>query len=115
MRALIVIPTFNERDNLAPVVGLLLQHPNYRVLVVDDDSPDGTGAVADGLAAENPGRVTCLHRSGARGLGLAYVAGFVEAVRSDCDVICQMDADLSHDPQELQTLISAAEYQDLVI
>ncbi len=115
MRALIVIPTFNERENLPPVVGLLLQHQDYRVLIVDDDSPDGTGAVADRLAAAHPGRVTCLHRSGQRGLGLAYVAGFTEALRSDCNVVCQMDADLSHDPRELETLINAAEHQDLVI
>jgi len=115
MRALIVVPTFNERENLATLVRMLLEHPDYTVLVVDDGSPDGTGDLADRIAGESGGRVRCLHRSGVRGLGLAYVAGFTEAVRSGCDVVCQMDADLSHDPLELQGLIDMARSHDLVI
>jgi dolichol-phosphate mannosyltransferase len=115
MRILIVVPTFNERDNLPMLVRSLLKHPDYRVLVVDDGSPDGTGAVANALSLEYGGRVCCLHRSGPRGLGLSYVEGFTQAVASDADFICQMDADLSHATADLPTMIAAAKDCDLVL
>ena len=108
MTALVLIPTYNERENLPLVVAGVLAHAHTRVLVIDDGSPDGTGAVADALAAEHPGRVQVMHRRGARGLGRSYLDGFRAAVASDADVICQMDADLSHDPRFLPSLIVSA-------
>ena len=115
--ALVIVPTYNERDNLPILVGQLLEHPNVSVLVVDDESPDGTGAVADALAARQPGRVDVIHRTGARGLGRSYIEGIRVALarRGDVDVICQMDADLSHDPSRLPALIDATEHADVVI
>jgi dolichol-phosphate mannosyltransferase len=115
--ALVIVPTYNERDNLPILVGRLLLHPNVTVLVVDDESPDGTGTVADALAGRHPGRVGVIHRTGARGLGRSYIEGIRVALagRADVDVICQMDADLSHDPSRLPALIAATEHADLVI
>jgi dolichol-phosphate mannosyltransferase len=115
MNVLIIIPTYNERDNL-PVLArqILDQHP-YQVLVVDDQSPDGTGTVADGLARDYSGRLHVMHRSGPRGLGLSYLDGFRWALASGADLICQMDADLSHDPKYLPDLIAAAADHDLVL
>lgn len=115
MKALVVTPTYNERDNLPILVDGILRHEGFRVLVVDDGSPDGTGAVADGLAAAHPGRVEVLHRTGVRGLGRSYVDGLQRALRSDADLIFQMDADLSHNPEYLPALAAAAEQYDLVI
>jgi dolichol-phosphate mannosyltransferase len=114
MRALIVIPTFNERQNLETLLPMLLSQ-DYRVLVVDDASPDGSGATVDALTADSNGRLRCIHRTGPRGLGLAYVAGFTEAVRSDSEIICQMDADFSHHPEEIGQLTDAIRHNDLVI
>jgi dolichol-phosphate mannosyltransferase len=108
MTALVQIPTYNERDNLPFVVSGVLAHADTRVLVIDDGSPDGTGAVADRLAAENAARVSVMHRSGTRGLGRSYLDGFRTALESDAAVICQMDADLSHDPRFLPSLIASA-------
>lgn len=113
---LVVTPTYNERENLPLLVRGVLAHENCRVLVVDDGSPDGTGQVADELAAANPGRVSVLHRTGARGLGRSYVDGLkIALARTDVDVICQMDADLSHDPSYLPALVAAAADYDMVI
>jgi dolichol-phosphate mannosyltransferase len=109
MTALVLIPTYNERDNLPLVVGGVLAHPNTRVLVIDDGSPDGTGALADDLARRHPDRVAVMHRTGARGLGRSYLDGFRAALRSDADLVCQMDADLSHDPRFLPDLMRSAE------
>src|SRR4029077_20828060 len=95
--------------------GGLMQHAGVRLLIVDDQSPDGTGAIADELARQYPGRVEVMHRSGRRGLGRSYVDGFRAALRSECDVICQMDADLSHDPVQLPALIAATAGADLVL
>jgi dolichol-phosphate mannosyltransferase len=114
-RALVIVPTLNERENLPPLVDALLTLPNVRVLVVDDGSPDGTGAIADGLAKQHPGRVDVMHRTGRRGLGRSYVDGMTRAVGEDVDVICHMDADFSHDPLELPRLITAAASADLVV
>jgi dolichol-phosphate mannosyltransferase len=109
MTALVLIPTYNERANLPLVVAAVLGHANTRVLVIDDNSPDGTGAVADRLALESAGRLAVLHRAAPRGLGRSYRDGFRAALASDANVVCQMDADLSHDPRFLPALIASAE------
>jgi dolichol-phosphate mannosyltransferase len=114
-RALVIVPTYNERENLPVLVEDLMRHPEVRVLVVDDQSPDGTGTVADGLAHTHPGRVDVLHRKGQRGLGRSYVDGIAWGIHQPVDVICQMDADLSHDPRHLPALINAAGQADVVI
>ena len=114
-QALVVVPTYNERDNLPILAHGLLQHPNVRLMVVDDQSPDGTGEIADALAAEHPGRVHVLHRTGRRGLGRSYIDGLTLALSERVDVVCQMDADLSHDPEELPRLIDATADADVVI
>jgi dolichol-phosphate mannosyltransferase len=111
----VVIPTFNERENLPQLVAQLMQLPRVRVLVVDDGSPDGTGAAADRLATEFPGRVDVMHRSGRGGLGSAYIEGMQRALAFDTDLVAQMDADLSHDVRYLPTMIAAAATADLVI
>lgn len=113
--AIVVVPTYNERGNLPVLVAALLGHPIVRVLVVDDQSPDGTGEVADALARAHPGRVDVMHRTGRRGLGRAYVDGFTRAIADPVDVVCQMDADLSHDPRQIPDLIAAAADADVVI
>ncbi len=113
--ALVVVPTFNERANLPVLVAGLMAHPNVRVLVVDDQSPDGTGELADALARDHTGRVEVLHRTERRGLGRSYVDGLKQAIASPADVICQMDADLSHDPAHLPHLIAAIDRADVVI
>lgn len=114
-QALVILPTYNERPNLARLVGALLAHPNVRVLVVDDQSPDGTGEIADGLARSYPGRVEVMHRTGSRGLGRSYIDGIRRAIGEPVDVICQMDADLSHDPRHLPDLIAATTRADVAI
>lgn len=114
-QALVILPTYNERPNLARLVGELLAQPNVRVLVVDDQSPDGTGDIADGLARAHPGRLDVMHRTGARGLGRSYIDGIRRAIGEPVDVICQMDADLSHDPRHLPDLISATARADVAI
>jgi dolichol-phosphate mannosyltransferase len=115
MTALVMIPTYNERENLEPLVRAVLSHPHCDLLVVDDGSPDGTGAVADALAAEFPGRVNVIHRTGPRGFGLSYLDAFRWALQSGADVICQMDADFSHDPKYLGPLIEAVATHDLAL
>jgi dolichol-phosphate mannosyltransferase len=114
-RALVVIPTYNERVNLPVIVPAVLQQdPRINVLVVDDNSPDGTGAIADALTAESA-RVHVLHRATKEGLGKAYLAGFTWALQQGFDLILEMDADFSHDPKFLPELIKAAGEADLVI
>lgn len=113
--ALVVVPTYNERENLPVLVAGLMRHDAVRVLIVDDGSPDGTGAVADSLARQHAGRIEVLHRTANRGLGRSYVDGLRRAIAEQVDVICQMDADLSHDPAHLPDLISATEHADVVI
>ena len=111
----VILPTYNERDNLRAMVGALLRLDDIMVLVVDDGSPDGTGPLADDLAAAAGGRVRVLHRKSQRGLGRSYIDGMQEALRAGATCICQMDADFSHDPGELPRLIAAARDADLVI
>ncbi len=114
-RALVIIPTYNERENLPRIVPAVLeQDPRLEVLVVDDGSPDGTGDLADGLAAANP-RVHAIHRPGKLGLGTAYVAGFRWAIAQRFDYVFEMDADFSHDPKHLPTFLTEIADADLVI
>jgi dolichol-phosphate mannosyltransferase len=116
MNVLAVIPTYNERDNLGDLVRAVLAHRDCSVMVVDDGSPDGTGALADGLAAEFPGRVEVVHRTGKRGLGRSYVEGLQRALSDGrADLVCQMDADWSHDPKYLPALVDACRDHDVVI
>jgi dolichol-phosphate mannosyltransferase len=116
MDILIVVPTYNERENLPLLAAGVLKHDGCRMLVVDDASPDGTGAVADQLVREHPGRVEVMHRTGPRGLGRSYVDGLLHALKQEtADFICQMDADLSHNPDYLPDLVAAAATHDLVI
>jgi len=115
MKVLIIVPTYNERENLPAIVPQILEPHPYEILVVDDQSPDGTGAVADELAQQYPGRLHVLHRTGRRGLGLAYIDGFRWALEHQADLVCQMDADLSHDPKYLPDLVQAAGTYDLVL
>jgi dolichol-phosphate mannosyltransferase len=115
-RVLVVVPTYNERDNLPLLARGVLSHAGYRLMVVDDGSPDGTGAIADGLAAEYPGRVEVVHRTGQSGLGRSYIEGLKKAIaQPDVDLVCQMDADLSHDPEYLPNLVRATADHDVVI
>lgn len=110
LRALVVIPTYNERENVETAVRAVLAQPgNLSVLVVDDASPDGTGRMADAMAAMHPGRVLVLHRPGKLGLGSAYLAGFRMAIDRGYDAVCEMDADGSHDPSVLPALLAAVE------
>jgi dolichol-phosphate mannosyltransferase len=115
MRPVVIVPTFNERENLPVVLAALLRIDDLRVLVVDDASPDNTGTVADAVAAQNRGRVSVVHRRGTRGLGLSYIDGMRVALRTDATHICQMDADLSHDPLDVPRLLAASRDADLVI
>ena len=114
-RVLVVIPTFDEKDNLESVLDRLhTAVPAAHALVVDDDSPDGTGVIADRLAATDP-RVHVLHRVERSGLGGAYIAGFDWAKHHDYDVVVEMDADGSHRPEQLPSLLAALEHADLVL
>jgi dolichol-phosphate mannosyltransferase len=115
MNAAVVIPTYNERDNLAPLVQSILAYPGYRVVIVDDDSPDGTAAIADDLVASCGGRVDAIHRKAARGLGRSLVAGLKHALSAGADLIFQMDADFSHDPKYLPDMAAATVDADLVL
>ncbi len=114
-RALVIIPTYNERENLPKIVPeVLAQDPRLEVLVVDDNSPDGTGALADALAAADP-RVHVLHREGKQGLGKAYIAGFHWAIAEKVDYVFEMDADFSHDPAHLPEFLDQIADADLII
>jgi dolichol-phosphate mannosyltransferase len=116
MNVLVVVPTYNERENLPLLVRGVLAHAGFRMLIVDDGSPDGTGAIADTLSAEHPGRIEVMHRTGRRGLGRSYIDGLHKAIgMTDIDLICQMDADLSHNPDYLPSLVAAASTADVVI
>ena len=115
MTALVVLPTYNEKPNIERVAEGILRHDFTRLLVVDDASPDGTGQIADAIAARSGGRVEVMHRRGKRGLGLAYVDGLRHALTTGADAIVQMDADLSHDPKYLPDLRAKLDQHDLVI
>jgi dolichol-phosphate mannosyltransferase len=114
-RAVICLPTYDERENLGPIVQAIhATEPGVDVLVVDDASPDGTGELADRLAAQDP-RVKVLHRPGKQGLGRAYLDAFAWALRRGYGLILEMDADFSHDPAHLPALLGAAKDADLVL
>src|SRR6478736_8282720 len=111
MRAMVCLPTYNERENLEPMVraiGEQIDTARDRVLVIDDNSPDGTGAIADGLVAELPW-VEVLHREAKEGLGKAYLAGFRHALAAGAELVLEMDCDFSHDPADVPRLIAAVE------
>jgi len=112
----VVIPTYNERENIGSIVRDVLALGNrYRVLVVDDSSPDGTGAIVNDLAGIHPGRVELLSRLRKEGIGRAYIAGFQHALRHGAQFIVQLDADSSHQPSDLARLVDASETFDLVL
>jgi dolichol-phosphate mannosyltransferase len=115
MRPLVIVPTYNERDNLPALLDQLLMLDGLRILVVDDSSPDGTGRIADEYAAAHRSRVQVLHRTGKRGLGRSYIDGMYLALRTDATHICQMDADLSHNPVDVPRLIAATEQAEFAI
>jgi dolichol-phosphate mannosyltransferase len=114
--AWLVLPTYNEAENVEPMVRAARAQlrPGDRILVVDDNSPDGTGAIADRLAAELDG-VEVLHRAAKQGLGRAYLAGFERALAGGAELVLEMDSDFSHDPADLPRLIAAADDADLVL
>ncbi len=113
---LVVMPTYNEAANLPRIVPAVLDRDErFQVLVVDDASPDGTGRIAERLARDHPERVHVLHREGKQGLGSAYVAGFEWALARDYELIFEMDADFSHDPDHLEDFVAASHDHDLVV
>jgi dolichol-phosphate mannosyltransferase len=115
MKALVVIPTYNELINIRGIAAEVLgTSPDTDLLIVDDNSPDGTGAVADELASQT-GRVFVLHRAGKQGLGSAYIEGFKFGLKNGYDYIMEMDADFSHDPREIPNFLEAARESDVVI
>lgn len=111
-RTTVVIPTYDERENVERMVKAVLSIPGVKLLFVDDNSPDGTGKIIDSIA-EREKRVTCLHRAGKEGLGRAYVAGFAAALEGGAEKVIQMDCDFSHNPEDIPRLI--AEDAELVI
>jgi dolichol-phosphate mannosyltransferase len=115
VRPLVIVPTYNERENVTPLVRALLALDSVQVLVVDDASPDGTADAASAIASTSGGRVAVLRRPGPRGLGRSYVDGMRAALGSDATHICQMDCDFSHDPSELPRLLDASAGAGLVI
>ena len=113
--ALIIIPTYNEKENLEAIIEAVFQVvPNTHILVVDDGSPDGTGAIADGLA-DNDERIHVQHRTGKLGLGTAYIHGFKWALQRDYEYVFEMDADFSHQPRFLPDFLEKAQTHDLVL
>jgi dolichol-phosphate mannosyltransferase len=116
MKITIVLPTYNEVDNLSKLAEQLFElRLNLDLLIVDDNSPDGTGEAADTLASEHPGKVSVIHRDGKLGLGTAYIQGFNVALDMGSDVIAQMDSDFSHPPEKLLEMVEELKKYDLVI
>ncbi|MCX6826234.1 MAG: polyprenol monophosphomannose synthase [candidate division Zixibacteria bacterium] len=114
-RSLVIFPTYNEKENIERIIGaVLLLDKNIDILVVDDNSPDGTGQIVDRLAAVNP-RINKIHRQKKEGLGRAYMAGFKYGIEKKYDYIFEMDADFSHDPKYIPDFLQAIEENDLVI
>ena len=117
MNVTVVVPTYNEANNLMAMAETLwaLPLPGLELLIVDDDSPDGTGQIAEALAAAHPERISVLHRSGKLGLGTAYLQGFTRALVSGAEVVIQMDADFSHSPSYLPDFIAQLNDYDVVV
>ncbi|MBL9168001.1 MAG: polyprenol monophosphomannose synthase [Verrucomicrobiales bacterium] len=114
-KVLVIVPTYNERENLPPLAAKVMSLPAHvDLLVVDDNSPDGTGRIADELAAANP-RVHVLHRQEKDGLGRAYIAGFKWALAKSYDFVFEMDGDFSHNPSDIPSFLEAAQKADLVL
>lgn len=114
-RGLVIVPTYNESENIGRIVPMILsQDPRLEVLVVDDNSPDGTGKIVDAMCAADP-RIHVLHRAGKEGLGRAYLAGFRWALERPYDFIFEMDADFSHDPAHLPEFLAAVQGADMVL
>jgi len=115
MKGVVVVPTYNERENIEELIEKTLStSPDIDILIVDDNSPDGTGEIAEKIAKENP-RVKVLHRPGKMGLGSAYVEGFKWALKKGYDFIMEMDADFSHNPEDIPRFIEKIKEYDLVI
>ena len=117
MKIIQITPTYNEAENLPRLASALFEQniPGFHLLVVDDNSPDGTGKVANALAEQYPGRMTVLHRVGKEGLGKAYIQAFRYALDQGAEVIGMMDADLSHPPERVPVLLTALEHADVAI
>lgn len=114
MKAMVMLPTYNEKENIENIVGEILMHGNVGIVVVDDNSPDGTGDIADRLASENRGRIHVIHRK-ERGRGTAGIAGLRYAMNQDVDCVIEMDADLSHDPRQVPEFLDKIKDCDVVI
>ena len=115
MKTLVIIPTYNERENIERIVPLVLEKdPSIHVLIVDDGSPDGTGQLADGMAKED-NRIFVIHRKNKSGLGTAYITGFKFALKKTYDLIFEMDCDFSHDPKYIPHFLGAIRDADLVL
>ena len=116
MNATVVIPTYNERENIESLISeILTLDPPVNAIVVDDNSPDGTGDLADALADENPGRVSVIHRPAKLGLGTAHIAGFKRALDQGAERVLSMDADFSHHPRYIPSMLAKSREADLVI
>lgn len=117
MKTIVVTPTYNEAENLPQLVeGILaLNLDELEILIVDDNSPDGTGEIADELAARHPHQIEVIHRRGKLGLGTAYVTGFTRALEKGAEAIIEMDADLSHPPESIPRFLEKIENHDVVI
>ena len=117
MRKLVIIPTYNERENISAMIDKVFSLPEaFDLLVIDDGSPDGTAAIVRSRQAEFPERLHLLERAGKLGLGTAYLTGFDWALRRDYDCVCEMDCDFSHNPDDLVQLVrKAAEGYDVVV
>jgi dolichol-phosphate mannosyltransferase len=113
----VIVPTYNEAENLPKLVSALFALPlaDLKILVVDDNSPDGTGALADELAGRHPGHVSVMHRAGKLGLRTAYLEGFEQALAEGAEAVGQMDADFSHNPERLPEMLAALENADVVL
>ena len=116
-RLIVVIPTYNEADNIEPMSAALLKLglPDLSILYIDDNSPDGTGKIADNQAELFPNKISVMHRAGKLGLGSAYISAFKWALEHDADVVCQMDADFSHNPESIPALLEESSNSDFVI
>jgi dolichol-phosphate mannosyltransferase len=115
MKALVIIPTYNERENIEAIVPAVLgKDPSLHVLIVDDNSPDGTGRIADSMSQADQ-RVSVIHRPGKMGLGTAYISGFQFALEKKYDLVFEMDCDFSHDPKYIPDFLRAAKEADLVL
>jgi len=117
MKITLILPTYNEAENLPKLIPLLMELdlPDLKLLIVDDLSPDGTGAIAESLSSQFPGRIEVIHRDGPSGLGRAYVAGFKHVLKGDTEAIGQMDSDFSHPPEKLPEMVAKLESSDLAL